>query len=375
MTNDQKPQNPRAPHMTATTEVYSPDSGKCEPVKIGQPDEGIKTLNREQFRMAAKVQAEKDSELEALAAQSTTSSPPTPPNPVAQQRANPTNPVAPSIAEPKVLRAPAAEPPSGKASPAPRKRSGPKRRRQVAAKQDTPVPNGSLRELRENQDKLEARVEALSADTNAKIDGVVHLLHEMIQTTANAQPPAAMREEKEEPFVQGMTDASTALDVAGADPRSVSEVLGDDEYGNEEEQEEWAEKSTREIVEKALVPVESQPADRTTEAVGRMQAFMKRKNPLKDFRRFWATVCPRAGFLEWPKEMQEKFTETFSTVVLHPRFLYQVRTCVDTFQNGQVVGEEQMYKMLVVMAGSCALYQIITTPDPANPDCAGFWGG
>lgn len=347
---------PRAPHMTATTEVYSPGSGKCEPVKIGQPDEGVVSMDRAAYRKAAKVQSERDELAEAAAAQSTTSS--TPPNPVVQERANPTNPTAPPIAEPKVPRAPAAEQPSGKTPLAPSKRKGPKRRRQVAAKQDTPAPAGSLGALREDQGRLEVRVELLASETNAKIDGVLHLLQTMIQTASRveADEMAAMREEKRDDPDGGMTDASTALEAAEARPRSVSEVLDGDPDLAEEEFDD------QEKVEIAT----SIPVDPTTAAVERMQVFIGRKNPLKDFRRFWATVCPRAGFLEWPKEMQEKFTGMFSQVVGHPRFLYQVRTCADTFHNGQVIGEEQMYKMLVVMAGACVLYQIITTPGPAQ---------
>jgi hypothetical protein len=82
---------------------------------------------------------------------------------------------------------------------------------------------------------------------------------------------------------------------------------------------------------------------------------------VKDFRRILAGTAPRAQFQEWPQEMQESFATAFHNIILHPKFLHQVRRLTRTFRNGNLIGEEQMYRLLLMLAGPVAMYGIISS--------------
>ena len=58
--------------------------------------------------------------------------------------------------------------------------------------------------------------------------------------------------------------------------------------------------------------------------------------------------------------MQTQFTDVFTSTVNHPKLLHQVRRAMLKMRNGQCIGEEQMYKVVLMLAGHCVLYSLIT---------------
>ena len=329
-----------APQMTSSTEVLLPGSDKPVNMKIGHVDEGVPTLSREEYRVAAQIQANKDAENATYDEE------------MAKCKADPTRvePVAPTT---RVLpKAPVAVPPSGKPSQAPPAVSAQKT---ILAQPKGPL---SMKRLAAEADVISDRIGALEETVTTKIDGIVDMLTGLIQTAQDMKAqeegteprlptlpaPAIMGEEKKvEPVPTGMVDATTALRLAPPD----------DQLQVHDKMEEESRLLTDEHLESLEPPVEDI-------RLAQLQVYLQRHRPLRDFRRFWHGVCPKAGFNEWPKEMQGQFTELFNSIVMHPKLHTQVRKLTDTFENGQIIGEEQMYRMLVLMAGVCSVYTIVT---------------
>ena len=246
----------------------------------------------------------------------------------AEAEAQAKNPQAPT-SPPK---APAGARPSGKPSRARRTTSPP-------VFDGTIIPQ--VDQIGKKNAEFEARIAKMEAGQAQLAKGVDKLV-ELLAARDHVAEKCAGFATREEVAVQG-DDRPAAHDEAGINPFEPDDDL--DEVDDD----------AALIENQSLDPFE--PGDPN---IARMQAFIQRRTPLKDFRRFWQGLCPRAGFQEWPAEMQTKFTGIFNTIILHPRFLAQVRRTVLTFHNGNCMGEEQMYKMLVMLAGNCALYSIIT---------------
>jgi len=345
------PEGIPAPIMQSSTEVMLPDSETPVTVKVGQVDEGVQTLSKAEFQKASAIQKARDRAMEEKEN---------------GQKAHPnTAPASPlNLAIAPSPPSANAAPPSGKPSPARPTTSVPK---SVAKR---PKTKAVVKDPR--FDKLESRIAEME-EGQALVARGMNKVIEML-AARDLRESSAQRDLHIAPGQPiGLQDADPAQ-IAGGEEEEVTDAAprhtedfgglsiteeGTDEdigIGRVEESEECP-------AEQSGVFASGEDVD-SLEAgdlhIARLQAHIARKNPLKDFRRFWASVLPRAGFTEWPIEMQTRFTETFNNTVRHPKLLYQVRRCMLKMRNGQCIGEEQMYKAVLMLAGHCVLYSIIT---------------
>jgi hypothetical protein len=312
--------NPQMVFQSAT-EAFLGDSETPIPVRVGQLDEGVPTLSREEFKRASLRQRQLDAEAERHAKNQKLADQDLADHLVEKVAASP--PKAPAVARP-----------SGKPLRARRTTSPP-----APSAEDGIAP--AIDKIYETQTAFEARITRMEdgqAQLAKGVDKLVELLaaRDAAVETREEESSSALAETKN--FDCELTDKEIALADASVPDDDDDDLAGDG-------------------VDEVLPPDPFEPGDPN---LARMQAFIQRKTPLKDFRRFWQGLCPRAAFQEWPIEMQDRFTELFRTIILHPKFLAQVRRTVLTFHNGNCMGEEQQYKALVMLAGSCALYSIIT---------------
>lgn len=347
------PEGIPAPIMTSSTEVLLPGSETPVKVTVGQLDEGVQTLSKAEFQKASEIQKARDRAMEAKEKESGGNS---------QQPQTAPSPQPESVA-----------PPSGKPSPARQTTSVPK---SVARK---PKPKAVVKDPR--FDKLASRItemEESQALVARGMDKVIEMLAARDLRESAAQDPS-LTPNQPPTFPHGLQYASAALQTAGGEEEEVTDAAPrrTEDFGElsitEELTDEFDDTNTvmggAEDAEtpESVVPdrgaVESDSFEPGDPDIARLQAHIARKNPLKDFRRFWATISARAGFTEWPKEMQEKFTESFNSTVRHPKLLYQVRRCMLKMRNGKCIGEEQMYRIVLMLAGHCVLYSIITQED------------
>lgn len=352
------PEGIPAPIMQSSTEVMLPGSETPVTVKVGQVDEGVPVLSREEFQKASAIQKARDRAIEEKKT-GTNAQPKT-------KTGLPLDPpIAPSPAAPSAAR------PSGKPSPVRRTTSDPKT---APRKSKTPPV---ARDPRFNA--LEARISEMEegqALVARGMDKVIEMLAARDKREFDARnAPQDLHISPGQPTT--FQDASTALNAGGeeeevtdAAPRrteegfgslSLAEELDDEDIDMDVVEAVEADSPDEAVVRAPAVAEDSFEAG--DPAIARLQAHIARKNPLKDFRRFWASIIPRAGFTEWPIEMQERFTETFNNTVRHPKLLYQVRRAMLKMRNGQCIGEEQMYKAVLMLAGHCVLYSIITQED------------
>lgn len=326
------PEGIPAPIMTSSTEVMLPGSETPVKVTVGQVDEGVKTLSKAEFQKASAIQKARDRAMEEKEKQ--------------KQNGEKTEPSP---------QPPSAAPPSGKPSPARLTTSVPK---SVARK---PKSKAVVKDPR--FDKLASRItemEESQALVARGMDKVIEMLAARDLRESAAQdlgltpdrPPALQDAGGEEEEVTDAAPRHTedfgGLSIAEEEIDEGIEIGGMEEDSAPEE----SATSTADVSDDSFEPGDPD--------IARLQAHIARKNPLKDFRRFWATISARAGFTEWPMEMQTRFTEAFNTTVRHPKLLYQVRRCMLKMRNGQCIGEEQMYRIVLMLAGHCVLYSIIT---------------
>lgn len=310
------------PIFQSATEAFLGDSETPTPVRVGQLKEDVLILPREEYRKQSAIQKQKDAEAESQRKM------------LAEQKPGPSPPPGLPGENAPFPKVPSGAQPSGKRLRA---------RRTISP----PVPKPKLDPNRQWESDLEdriAKMEVGQVRTQKALDTVIEIL--------SRQPVIETREEKEE--------------VDDAAPR----VLTDDEIAladasvPDDEDEELPAPDDEDDVDQDLCDTfmgaedSFEPGDPN---IARMQAFIQRKTPIRDFRRFWAQLVPKGAFQEWPPAMQARFTGLFNTIIIHPKMLAQVRRTVLTFRNGQVMGEEQMYKMLVMLAGNCAIYSIVTS--------------
>ena len=337
------PEGIPAPIMTSSTEVMLPGSETPVTAKVGQVDEGVQVLSKADFQKASAIQKARDRAIEEEKENGTDAAPKTPTGHIPA--------IAPSPAAPSGARQ------SGKPSPVRQTTSTPN---PTARKRKSPA---AVTDPRFNQ--LESRIaemeegQALIARGMDKVIEMIAArdLRESIptQNASSAQrprhPAAAFRgaggEEKE------VEDAATRR-TEDFGPLALTEELEDEDldFGGSDDA---VDVLGEEAGDDAVPGFEEGDPH-----IARLQAHIARKNPLKDFRRFWASVTPRAGFTEWPIEMQTQFTDVFTSTVNHPKLLHQVRRAMLKMRNGQCIGEEQMYKVVLMLAGHCVLYSLIT---------------
>jgi hypothetical protein len=316
--NNEQPAGLPNPIFQSATEAFLGDSETPIPVRVGQLDEGVPTLTREEFKKASLRQRQLDAEAEA------------------GHKRNETD-AHFAITHPKESAksqaAIAGARPSGKPSRARRTTS-------------PPVFDGTIIPSAQTVDRIAAE-QCVLADRIAKMEsGQAQLakgMDKLVELLAARDAKADHFSGQWSPAVETQEESKEVDDAAPLVTEEQAHVFDalepDEDDVDQEAVEAW------------------EPGDTN---LARMQAFIQRRTPLKDFRRFWQALCPRAGYQEWPAEMQTKFTGIFNTIILHPKFLAQVRRTVLTFHNGNCMGEEQQYKALVMLAGCCGLYSIIT---------------
>jgi len=311
---------PSNPIFQSATEVFLGDSDTSIPMRVGHLDEGVPTLSREEFRKASLRQRQLDVETEAQAKKL---------NMLEDSAGKPlsTDPLPKAFAGAR---------PSGKPSRVRRTTLPP-------ARSQTPI----LDKIEKNRGDFESRIAKMEAGQAQLAKGVDRL----VELLAARDERAAAVKTREEVGSSALAESKPDLDADQAFADSIPDDI-EDEIAN------LADASVPDGDDVDLGDPEGW--DSGDPAIARMQAHIQRKTPLKDFRRFWQSLCPRAGFQKWPNVMQDRFTEIFRTIMLHPEFLAQVRRTVLTFHNGECMGEEQMYKALVMLAGCCSLYSIIT---------------
>jgi len=324
--NSEQPAGLPNPIFQSATEAFLGDSDTPIPVRVGHLDEGVPTLSREEFKKASLRQRQLDAEAEA-------------------QAKNPRSAPTGTPVQPPPLKVAGARP-SGKPSRARRTTSPPVFDGTIIPQVDQIAKTNAAFEVRI------ARMEAGQALLTRGVDRLVELLAARDERAAAVETREDVAvQEDERPAAHGKPDLDADQEFADSIPDEDDNLaaLEDDELT---------------LGDDVGVTADSSPSGEEWEPgdpnIARMQAHIQRKTPLKDFRRFWQSLCPRAGYQEWPAEMQARFTNIFSTIILHPKFLVQVRRTVLTFHNGQCMGEEQMYKALVMLAGCCSLYSIIT---------------
>jgi len=337
------------PHMVSITEAYRSDSDEPIIVLPRQIDEKVARLSPEDFRKASQLQKQRDAAYEAAKGNSRIGTPTPSPQSVSQP------------IEPRVFTN---DPPPSKDSPAegvrPSGKRSPGRPRTLPPTPPKPVGNKSQPRTSKpvsdpRVEELDLRMKRMEHGQERLMQGFDKLVGMLADQHAQQGLAVQSREENEaEGVPDGMLRYHPEQEEEFDDDEGDCAILGEGVVAGDD--------SDKTDHGPATAERDNISAEGGDPSIIRLQRYIQLHNPppLKDFRRFWAQLCPKAGFQEWPQPMQERFTELFHNIIVHPKMLHQVRKSVKTFRNGQVLGDEQLYRMLMVMAGSCALYTIIT---------------